>query len=413
MNSVLGVIAEYNPFHTGHLYHILESKKISKTDYTVVAMSGNFVQRGNTSLIDKWSKTEMALKCGADLILEIPTVYAISSAENFAEGAVKLLNSLGIVDILSFGNEHCDINILDDIADVLYNEPKEYSTILNRELDKGISFPKARENALMMYLNDIRKYANVLSSPNNILGIEYLKALKRTKSFIQPMAVNRYGSEYNSTTVSNGFASATAIRELIKKRDFIEVAKAMPKSSFNLLKDCIFKGQYVVDISKFEKEILYRFRTMTQEQINDLPDVNEGLDAVLKKAANSCNTLKEFFNIAKTRRFTQTRLQRICLYALIGITKKDIQISKKVQPYIRVLGFNDKGKELISEIHRQNPKLPIVTSVKKFMDSNGNKNLKSMLEIDINATNIYTLGYEYDSWSNLDYTHKLVVTNKD
>lgn len=413
MNSVLGVIAEYNPFHTGHLYHILESKKVSKTDYTVVAMSGNFVQRGNTSIIDKWTKAEMALKCGADLILELPTVYAISSAENFADGAVRLLDSLGIVDILAFGNEYCDISVLDDIANVLYKEPKEYCTLLNRELDKGLSFPKARENALMLYLSDIRRYASVLSSPNNILGIEYLKALKRTKSFMQPLAINRYGSQYNSTTVSNGFASATAIRELIKKRDFIEVAKVMPKSSFNLLKDSIFKGQYVPDIVKFEKEILYRFRTMSQEQINDLPDVNEGLDVVLKKAANSCNTLKEFFNIAKTRRFTQTRLQRVCLYALLGITKKDIQMSKKTQPLVRVLGFNNKGKELISEVHRQNPKLPIVTSVKKFMDSNANKNLKSMLDIDIQATNIYTLGYEYDSWSNLDYTHKLVITNKD
>lgn len=413
MNSVLGVIAEYNPFHTGHLYHILESKKLSKTDYTVVVMSGNFVQRGNTSIVDKWTKTEMALKCGADLILELPTIYSISSAENFAEGSIRILDSLGIVDIFSFGNEHCDISVLDDIANVLYKEPKEYSTILNRELQKGLSFPKARENALMLYLNDIRRYASVLSSPNNILGIEYLKALKRTKSFMQPLAVNRYGSQYNSTTVSNGFASATAIRELIKKRDFIEVAKVMPKSSFNLLKDSIFKGQYVPDIVKFEKEILYKFRTMSQEQINDLPDINEGLDVVLKKAANSCNTLKEFFNIAKTRRFTQTRLQRVCLYALLGITKKDMQVSKKIQPYVRVLGFNNKGKELISEVHRQKPKLPIVTSVKKFMDSNANKNLKSMLEIDINATNIYTLGYEYDSWANLDYTHKLVITNKD
>ncbi len=413
MNSVLGVIAEYNPFHTGHLYHILESKKLSKTDYTVVVMSGNFVQRGNTSIVDKWTKTEMALKCGADLILELPTIYSISSAENFAEGSIRILDSLGIVDIFSFGNEHCDISVLDDIANVLYKEPKEYSTILNRELQKGLSFPKARENALMLYLNDIRRYASVLSSPNNILGIEYLKALKRTKSFMQPLAVNRYGTQYNSTTVSNGFASATAIRELIKKRDFIEVAKVMPKSSFNFLKDSIFKGQYVPDIVKFEKEILYKFRTMSQEQINDLPDVNEGLDVVLKKAANSCNTLKEFFNIAKTRRFTQTRLQRVCLYALLGITKKDMQTSKKIQPYIRVLGFNNKGKELISEVHRQNPKLPIVTSVKKFMDSNANRSLKSMLEIDINATNIYTLGYEYDSWANLDYTHKLVITNKD
>lgn len=409
MNSVLGIIAEYNPFHNGHLYHILESKKLAKTDYTVVVMSGNFVQRGNTSLVDKWTKTEMALNCGADLILELPTIYSISSAENFAEGAVKLLDSLGIIDIFSFGNEHCDISVLDDIANVLYKEPKEYSNLLSRELQKGLSFPKARENALMLYLNDIRRYASVLSSPNNILGVEYLKALKRGKSFMQPLAINRYGASYNSTSTHNGFASATAIRDLVKKRDFIEVAKVMPKAPFNLLKNCIFKGKYVPDISRFEKEILYKFRTMSTQDIGNLPDVNEGLDVVLKKAANSCNTLTEFFNITKTRRFTQTRLQRVCLYALLDITKKDMLISKKNSPYVRVLGFNKKGKELVSEIHRLNPKLPIVTSVKKFMDSNSNKISKSMLEVDIKATNIYTLGYEYDSWANLDYTHKLVI----
>lgn len=410
MNSVLGIIAEYNPFHNGHLYHILESKKLAKTDYTVVVMSGNFVQRGDTSLVDKWIKAEMALNCGADLILELPTIYSISSAENFAEGSIKLLDSLGIIDVFSFGNEYCDISVLDDIANVLYKEPKEYSNLLSRELQKGLSFPKARENALMLYLNNIRRYANVLSSSNNILGIEYLKALKRTKSFMQPLAINRYGTSYNSTSINDGFASATAIRELVKKRDFIEVAKAMPNSSFNLLKDCVFKGKYVPDISKFEKEILYKFRTMSIQDINNLPDVNEGLDAVLKKAANSCNTLKEFFNIAKTRRFTQTRLQRVCLYALLNITKKDMLISKRNSPYVRVLGFNKKGKQLVSEIHRLNPKLPIVTSVKKFMNSTSNKIAKSMLETDIKATNIYTLGYEYDSWANLDYTHKLVIT---
>lgn len=413
MNNVLGIIAEYNPFHNGHLYHITESKKMSKSDYTVVIMSGNFVQRGSTSIVNKWIKTEMALKCGADLIIELPTIYSISSAENFAEGAIKLLDSLGIVDILSFGNEYCDISVLDDIANVLYKEPKEYSVLLGRELQKGLSFPKAREKALMLYLNDIRRYANVLSSSNNILGIEYLKALKRTKSIIQPLAINRNSVSYNSNEISNGFASATTIRELVKKRDFIEISKVMPEASFNLLKDSISKGHYVTDISIFEKEILYKFRTMNTEEIANLPDVNEGLDIVLKKAANSCNTLTEFFKNAKTKRFTQTRLQRICLYALLGITEKDMQISKKTTPYVRVLGFNQKGRDLVSEIHRLNPKLPIITSVKRFLNSNQNKTLKSMLETDIMATNIYTLGYESDSSSNLDYTHKLITYNKD
>ncbi len=192
MSKVLGIVAEYNPFHNGHLYHLEKSKKETGANYTVAIISGNFTQRGSTSLIDKWSKAESAILCGVDLVIELPLLYAISSAENFATGAIKILDALKVVDYISFGAETANIEILDQCADVLYHEPKEYQSLLTHELEKGVSFPKARENALMMYLNDIRKFANVLSSPNNILGIEYLKALKSLKSNLTPIAIQRY-----------------------------------------------------------------------------------------------------------------------------------------------------------------------------------------------------------------------------
>ena len=176
MSNVLGIVSEYNPFHNGHLHHLNESKRITHSDYSIAIMTGNFTQRGEVSIISKWSKTKMAIESGVDLVIELPTLYAISSAENFAQGAVKILNSLGIVDYLSFGSECDDISILNDIATVLCAEPEEYKTLLSHELSKGVSYPKAREKALMMYLNNVRRFANVLSSPNNILGIEYLKA---------------------------------------------------------------------------------------------------------------------------------------------------------------------------------------------------------------------------------------------
>jgi len=216
MNKVLGIIAEYNPFHNGHLFHLNESKKMLEIGYTVAIISGNFVQRGDTSLIDKWSKAQMALQNGVDLVIELPLLYSISSAENFAEGAVKILNSFNIVDYLSFGSELCNVHILADFANVLYNEPKEYVAILNHELSKGFSYPKARENALLLYLNDIRKYANVLSSPNNILAIEYLKALKKLDSPIIPVSVKREKVDYNSLELNGNFASATAIRKIAR-----------------------------------------------------------------------------------------------------------------------------------------------------------------------------------------------------
>lgn len=411
MSNVLGIVAEYNPFHNGHLHHLIESKNLTNSDYTIAVMSGNFTQRGDVSIIDKWSRAQMAIENGVDLVIELPTIYAISSAENFASGAIKILDSLGIVDFISFGSECNDISILSEVTDVLTNEPSEYKSLLSHELSRGVSFPKARERALMMYLNDIRRFNNVLSSPNNILGIEYLKALDKQNSKIHPITIKREGSAYNddSIPVDSGFASATSIRNLCQSHDISILQNFMPENSFNILQDCLENGHLVKNISEFDKLIIFTLRQMSTGEISNLPDVSEGLEFAIKSAVNQCNTTTELLSIINTKRYTQTRLKRIFLYALLGITKKDMQISKSIKPYIRILGFNNKGRELISEISKQNRKLTIISSVKKFMDSNSNKNLKLMLEKDILATNVYTLAYEYDSIGNLDYTHNLVI----
>ncbi len=409
MSKVLGIIAEYNPFHNGHLYHLQKSLQVTGSSYSVAIVSGNFTQRGSTSLVDKWTKAEIALKNGIDLVLELPLLYSISSAENFAEGAIKILDSLKVVDYISFGSESGDISTLNMIADVLYKEPKAYKNILSHELSKGLSFPKARENALLMYLNDIRKFSNVLSSPNNILGIEYLKALKKYKSNIIPVTIERYNSNYHDTSYRGNVASATAIRNIVKNNGWDILRKVVPENTFSILLENIKVGHVVPDLSVFEKQIIYNLRKMSIQEIAQLPDVSEGLENAIKNAANSCNSVIEFLNIIKSKRYTNTRLQRILVYALLGITKKDIDLSKKAIPYIRVLGFNNKGKYLISEVARANPKLEIITSVKKYLDTSNNKNSRYMLEKDIWATNVYTIGYEYDSWNNLDYTHKLIT----
>ena len=411
MSNVLGIVAEYNPFHNGHLHHLIESKKLTNSDYTIAVMSGSFTQRGDVSIIDKWSRAQMAIENGVDLVIELPTIYAISSAENFASGAIKILDSLGIVDYLSFGSECNDISILSDVTDVLTNEPSEYKSLLSHELSRGISFPKARERALMMYLNDIRRFNNVLSSPNNILGIEYLKALDKQNSKIHPITIKREGSAYNDDSIplDSGFASATSIRNLCQSHDISILQNFMPESSFNILQDCLENGHLVKNISEFDKLIIFTLRQMSTDEISNLPDVSEGLEFAIKSAVNQCNTTAELLSIINTKRYTQTRLKRIFLYALLGITKKDMQISKTTKPYIRILCFNDKGRELISEISKHNRKLTIISSVKKFMDNNSNKNLKIMLVKDILSTNVYTLAYEYDSIGNLDYTHKLIT----
>lgn len=407
MEKVLGIVAEYNPFHNGHLYHLNESKKQADADYSVCVMSGNFTQRGDTAIIDKWSRTEMALRNGVDLVIELPVVYSISSAENFAYGSMSVLDKLGIVDTVSFGSEVGDLAILDSIAEILCTEPKEYVSLLNHELSRGVSFPKAREKALLMYLNDIRKYANVLSNPNNILGIEYLKALRNLKSNLTPMTIKRKNSDYNSTAIKDGFASSTAIRKIITKPS--SLSKVVPEETFSIIDNKIKHGQIVNGLSTFEKEILYKLRIMPVEWIADLPDVSEGLEHAIKNAANSCNNVADLVSLVKSKRYTQTRIQRILLYALLDITKQDMENSKKGVPYIRVLGMTENGKQLLSSIVTRNKKLNIITSPKKFMDHSNNKIAKSLFAKDMLATNIYTLGYEFESQSNLDYSTPVVT----
>lgn len=413
MSRVIGVVAEYNPFHNGHYYHLQATKEITGAEYCVAVISGNFTQRGDTSIVNKWAKAYMAICGGADLVIELPTVYSISSAENFASGAVKILDNLKVVDAISFGAEANDLATLNNIANVLYEEPKAYTNILSHELKKGISYPAARENALMMYLNDIKRYANTLSSPNNILAIEYLKALKIQKSKLEPIMIKRKKVYYNDNKIVDDFASATAIRKLLQDGEYANLRKVIPRSSYTIIGQESRKGGMVLSLARYEKEIIYALRKMTVEEIADLPDVSEGLQFAIKNAANEANNLKDLISNIKSKRYTQTRIQRILLYALLGIDKKLMENSRKVVPYVRVLGFTQKGKSLLSEISRRNPKLNIITSLKKYMNQNQNKNkvLAEMLEKDIFATDVYTLGYIGDSKANLDFTNNMIITN--
>ena len=412
MEKVLGIIAEYNPFHNGHLYHLEHSKKITNSKYSIAVISGNFTQRGDTSIVDKWSKTKMAIQNGVDLVLELPLLYSISSAENFATGAIKILDSLNIIDNISFGSECEDISILNNIAEILCNEPSSFKTILASSLDSGLSYPKAREIALSDYFSDIPNFLEIISSPNNILGIEYIKALKRLNSKINPISISRINNNYNDIKYSGNIASATSIRTLLKEKKINELYNLLPKDSYQILNKNIENGNFVPDIYTFEKEIIYSLRKMQLNDISRLAEVSEGLEFKLKKSANSCNNLINLLDLLKSKRYTISKLRRILLYVLLGITKNDLELSKNITPYIRVLGFNENGKKILSNISKKNPNMQIITSVKNFMDLNTNNNLKLMLQKDILATNIYTLGFTKNSPSNLDYTHKIIYKEK-
>ena len=406
MENTLGIICEYNPFHNGHLYQIKKAKEISNAKYVIAVMSGNFTQRGNTSIVNKWEKAKIAIQNEVDLVIELPTIYSISSAENFADGAVKILNQIG-VKYISFGMECSTIDDLKSIADILSEEPQDFKSILKEELKNGTSYPKARELALEKYLNN-EKYIEILKEPNNILAIEYLKALKMCNSNIIPVGIKREKVGYNSESTFENFASSTAIRRMIKDNEFDSIKDVVPNSSFEILMKNIKKGTDVSDINKFENIIIYKLRNMSLEEIRTIPYVSEGLENSIKEAASKSNNLEEIIQMVKSKRYTQTRIQRIMTCALLGITKVDMEESKNILPYVRVLGYSEKGKILLEKINENSE---MITSVKKFESINENKIYSRMLEIDKRATDIYTIGYDKNSLSHLDYTMPIVNKN--
>lgn len=409
--KVCGIIAEYNPFHNGHAYHIEKTKEVTNCDAIVAIMSGNFVQRGAPALFDKWTRTEMALKNGIDLVIELPTYYATSSAEFFAQGSVGLLDSLGIVDSLSFGAKTTDLDALKRVANVLYLEPNDYKTMLQNELKKGLSFPIARSNALKNFIKkeyDAKYISEILLDANNVLGIEYLKALMYNNSPIVPNIIKRKGEDYNSTNIVDGVCSATAIRKLLEKQEIEVLQDVMPKESFDILNTELLSGKQPMNIEKYEKEIFYILRRSLANDLFELADVSEGLENVLKKASNETTEIEKLIDMMKSKRYTRTRIQRILLHALLNITKDEVNNYKYNPQYIRVLGFTKTGEKLLTQIYNKS-NLPIVTSVSKFLKS-ANETGRRMIEKDILATNIYTLGYEIPAYrkSNLDYTKQIV-----
>ena len=366
MSKVLGIIAEYNPFHNGHLFHLNESKKLTGSSYTVAIMSGNFAQRGNTSIIDKWSKAKSAIECGVDLVVELPVLYSTSSAENFAEGAIKILDSLKVVDYLSFGAETADINLLNNIATVLNEEPKEYKSLLSEELKKGLSYPKARENALMIYLNDIKKYSNVLSSPNNILGIEYIKAVKRFSSSMEICTIQRKGQGYNDISVPGGEnASAAAIRNMLtgdKRGD--EAVDRIPACARDIFREAVDNGMIMTpdDFSYLLNYKIYSIMRDDSALLLNYSDVGMQLANKISRLYGKEHfdgSWKELIMKLKSRELTYTRISRALTHILL-----DIKLDAWNNPpqYARILGFDKAGSDYLKAI-RKTCAIPLITKV--------------------------------------------------
>ena len=407
--KICGIVAEYNPFHNGHKYQIEELKRKTNCDAIVAIMSGNFLQRGIPASFDKWTRAKMAVENGVDVVVELPTIYSTSSSEFFASGSIGILEKLNSISYLSFGAQNDNLDIYYRIADVLNEEPLEYKANLQKDLKKGLAFPVARANSLCDYLKkEINKkdLENFLLDPNNILGIEYIKALKKYNSSIEPAIIKRLGTAYNSEEFdeTTNICSSTAIREKLKENDIDVLENYLPYSSFKNIKDSYLIGKPQMTLKNFEKEILYSLRKISKEDLKNISDVSDGIDNVILKAIKESFTLEDLVESLKSKRYTRTRIQRILIHILLNI-KTDYLLEQKYTPqYARVLAISKNGKKVLSEISK-NSQIPVVTNVAKFM-KNATKEQKEMLDLDILSTNIYTLGYDIPNYRNLnlDYT---------
>lgn len=380
--NITGIIAEYNPLHNGHIYHLVETKKICNSDATVCVMSGNFVQRGEPALIDKWSRAKCAILSGIDLVLELPCIYSLSSAEFFAFGAVSLLNSLGVINSLCFGSESGSVENIEYIANLLNSEPYEYKNYLKYNLDEGLSFPKARMEAIKKFMSknsQLLLNEDEMKASNNVLGIEYCKSLKKLNSIIKPYTVRRKGSLYGDTKLSD-YPSATSIRNSLKEFRNTDVLKnSIPENSLEVIKNNINNITFKDSMFNFLKYKAYT----NKNSLKNLPDISEGLENKVYEALTKYNNIEEALTFIKSKRYTYTRLSRILTQYYIGFDCYNTGYLRKLPcPYARILGFNNRGKEIL-RLMKSKSKIPLISKVNKLNNET--------LNLDIQATKAYSL----------------------
>ncbi|SES99911.1 nucleotidyltransferase [[Clostridium] polysaccharolyticum] len=391
----VGIIAEYNPFHNGHLYQLNEAKRLSGAEFLVVVMSGSFVQRGVPAFLSKTSRTRMALENGADLVLELPVRYATGSAEYFSLGAVSLLENIGVIDCLCFGSESGATSEMKIIADLIQKNCDDFNNSIGKHLKSGLSYPAAREKTLINHCDSLSQVQikELISSPNNILGIEYLKALSLLKSSIKPFTIKRKQTGYHdpSLSVENSkecaIHSASAIRASLEKNFFLpNIKQSVPESVYQILNN--EKG-YPVTSKMLSDMLYYAIASSTIEELASYQDVTYDLARTIKKSLNQFKDYEQFISVLKSKQFTYTRISRSLLHILLKMPAYSLKglSSEEIAPYARILGFRRCASRLLKEI-KQNCTIPMIT---KMADA---KNMLStasyeMLSQDVFSTSLY------------------------
>lgn len=386
MAGITGIIAEYNPFHNGHAYQIEQARLLTGCDFLVVVMSGDYVQRGAPAVFDKYTRTRMALACGADLVLELPVACSCASAEFFASGAVSLLDGLGCVDFLCFGSESGDLQSLMEPARILAKESPVFQEALRRGLSLGLSFPAARKEAFRACASN----PDILDLPNNILGIEYLKALLQRESSIKPVTIKREGQGYHDTLLDSGFASASGIRRFLKQEEaplsaLPALKESLPDPVMEVLKDAL---AHTLPVWEEDFSMLLRYELLRQSasDLTRYADISPDLGRRLKNCADKFSSFSEFVALVKTKDVTYTRITRALFHILLNLTGEDTRNSVAM-PYARILGFR-KDHSRILGLLKENSRIPIIPKAADYK-TYLTPDLQPLFEKDLFAANLY------------------------
>lgn len=396
---IAGIIAEYDPFHNGHAAHIANTRAENggQATHVVAVISGSFTQRGEPALLSKFKRAEMALACGADLVLELPLPWAMAPAENFAAGGVAILRALGCVDMLSFGSECGDTTALKQLA-ALSDHPL-YPSALKKELEKGIPYAAAGQAAAAQIVG--KDVASHLASPNNTLGIEYLRAIAVQGVNWAVFTLQRQGALHNEKIAKGAFASASMLREMVRNNNLSLLDAYMPEETAEILRETCDKGELTTQTDRLEGALMAHLRRLSAEEYSALPWLSEGLENRLYRECRSATDYSALLDALKTRRYPMARLRRVLWAALIGMNNADTQ---GLPPYVRVLGMNSRGREILSAA---SPTLPIVTRSAQVTELDARA--QRIYALECTATDLHALTMATPLPCGTDHTTRLIT----
>jgi len=413
--NICGIVTEYNPMHIGHEYQLNKAKEITNADATILVMSGDFVQRGEPALIDKYSRAKAAVATGIDLVLELPVHFSTASAEYFSNYAMKLLDATGVVTHLNFGSESGDIDGLMAIASILAKEPVGYCYLLNEHLQKGLSYPKARAEALYSYAANhgllSPALVKTIETPNNILGVEYIKALQRLDSKIIPTTIQRIGATYHDENSARSIPSATSIRKhLSEDRPLEELKGKLPQASLEALKLSIEKKTAPIYASDIFHALKHQLLVQSPMTLSKVQDVSEGLENRILKYIDASHSYEELVQTLLTKRYTRTRIARMLLHIYLDHKKSDFdRYHLEMAPYLKVLALSKKGQQILKAIKEANEALPIIVNNRqgyKLLDPLQ----KESFMADLNSTRLYNhlVASKYGGTLKNDYQQQII-----